>query len=85
MNSQHTLQKEIELSGAHPKYTQKVQPDLYRGIDQKKYSRFVKVARKVLGEKGTYNKSMIARKVPMSRNTVTRYLNVALEKGDLIA
>lgn len=83
-NKEH-WQKEIELSNAHPEYTRKVQPDIYRGIDQQKYRKFVRIAKKVLGEQGTYNKSLIARKVPMSRNTVSRYLNVAFEKGDLIA
>jgi len=84
VGSDHSYQREIELNNAHPKYTQKVQPDIYRGIDQRKYSKLVRIAKKVLGEKGTYNKSLIARKVPMSRTTVTRYLNVALEKGDLV-
>lgn len=85
VDSEYLFQKEIELNSGHPKYTRKVQPDIYRGIDQRKYRKFVRIAKKVLGEKGTYNKTLIAKKVPMSRTTVNRYLNVAFEKGDLIA
>lgn len=76
----HTKEKEIVLGNTHPKFTVKVQPDTYRGIDERKYKKFVKIAKKVLREKGKYNKSEIQRLSGISRPTINDYMKVALEE-----
>ena len=75
----HTHQREIFLDNSHPKFSTHVQPDKIRGIDERKYKRFVKAAMKVKTEKGRYNKSAIQRATGIRYDTVTKYLKVAIE------
>ena len=60
-----------------------MQPDRYRGLDQKKYRRAMREAQAVLRDHGKYNKAEIARRVGMDRKPITKYLRVGIENGDL--
>lgn len=76
--------KEIHLNNTHPKFTKRVQPDEYRGINEQKYSKFLKVANQVLAEKGRYVKAEIVKKSGLTKPTVTRYMKLAIEiRNDL--
>ena len=79
----YVFQREIDPANAHPQFTQRVQPDKYRGIDEKMYVRFVKVASDVLAEDGRYNKSKIVRRAGISKPTVSKYFHVAFQRQDL--
>ena len=82
----HEKTKEIHLNNSHPKFSQKVQPDQYKGIDEKRYKKFVKVAQAVLDEKGKYVKAEIQRRTNYDKNTVNKYLKLAIEvRNDLTA
>lgn len=79
----YSSQREIRMDNSHPAFSSIVQPDVYRGIDEKKYKQMVKAARKVLTDQGKYNQSAISRMAGISRASVPKYLKIAFEKGDL--
>lgn len=79
----HTYQKEIETSNQNPVFTERHQPDSYRGIDQKKYNKYLKAAREYLDKNNRYNKAAIARNAGISESAGKNYFKVAIEKGDL--
>lgn len=74
--------KIIEMNSA-PKFSKRVQPDEYAGIDEKKYKRFVVLAQAVLNEQGRYNITQISNRARMDPKTIRKYLDVAIRKGDL--
>lgn len=76
-------QTEIDVSKDHPKFSTFLQPDVYRGIDEKKYLQFIKIAQQVKANYGRYVKWRIADLTSFSKNTVTKYMKVALEREDL--
>lgn len=87
-SSTHTHEKtrEIHLNNSHPKFSNRVQPDQYKGIDEKRYKKFVNVAKSVLDEKGRYVKAEIQRRTKFDKNTVNKYLKLAIEvRNDLTA
>lgn len=70
---------------SHPKFSSRVQPDKYRGLNPTKYKKVVTVARSVLDTQGKYNKEQIAREANVSKNTVYKYLKAAITNNDLPA
>lgn len=77
-----TVRKEIELN-THPRFSAKVQPDTYRGVDTKKYRKFLVIAQSVHDECGRYNLSEISNRTKIDRKTLRKYLTAALDSGDL--
>ena len=78
----HTARKEIDLN-THPKFSSRVQPDKYRGVDSKKYKKFLAIAEAVHEEEGRYNLSQISNRTNIDRKTLRKYLAAAIDAGDL--
>lgn len=81
--SVHTTQREIHMSNSHPEFSTRVQPDKYHGINERKYQKAVKAAKKSLETSGRYNRSEIAKLSGVSRKQVPKYLQLAFDRNDL--
>lgn len=81
----HTFQKEIHASNQNPVFTRHHQPVEYRGINEKKYQKYVKVAQAYLKANERYNKAAIARQAGISESAGKRYFKVAIARQDIPA
>lgn len=80
--TQTIVQKEIDLGGNHPRYTKVIQPEVYKGIDEEKYNKFVPEYRR-MESKGKINKTEIAKCCGISRGSVYNYIKVAQARKDI--
>lgn len=80
--TQTIVQKEIDLGGNHPRYTKVIQPEVYKGIDEEKYRKFVPEYRK-MESTGKINKTKIAQCCGISRGSVYNYIKVAQARKDI--
>lgn len=75
----------VDLGNSAPEFSRVNQPTEYRGIKEKEYRKFLRVAQEIRSHEGRYNRTAIARKWLKNedRKKVGRYLKAAFERGDL--
>lgn len=77
------IQREVDPGNTHPKFSKRVQPTKYKGVNPTKFKKFVRVIRKTPLIDGKYDRETIIKKSNIAKTSYYKYLNLAIQNGDI--